>query len=325
MRGNDPMVSPLRYRVCGVTIGSDSPISQLAALREINGSQPLDLRIRRTLPHEPWPSAARWFLSCRLATGTPWLRCAKLNGGYLLRFPKLADFWVEADARTVRYRSRCGMPDDAVHHLLLNQVLPRVLNLQGREAIHATAVLTSFGCCAFIGPTGAGKSTLAASFLFTGYPVLSDDCLGLDRAQGRILAAPAYPGLRLWEPTLEAFGQKEYRWEPIAPESAKRRLVCADHASFPSEPQPLARVYAVLRSDGTEDPVVEPLTCREGFVELLASAFRLDITDRTMLARQFGVLEAVASTVPVRRLHIPNDLGSLPAVRKAILADLEKP
>jgi len=56
---------------------------------------------------------------------------------------------------------------------------------------------------------------------------------------------------------------------------------------------------------------------------LVASLFRLDPTDREMLARQFRFIERILALVAVRRLLLPNALSALPAVRAAIAADLE--
>ena len=56
---------------------------------------------------------------------------------------------------------------------------------------------------------------------------------------------------------------------------------------------------------------------------LVTCAFRLDVTDRAMITRQLEFLERVAACVPVRRLHVPNTLAVLPAVRAVILADIE--
>lgn len=91
----------------------------------------------------------------------------------------------------------------------------------------------------------------------------------------------------------------------------------------------VGRIYCLGRPADTEegnglaDPFIEHLSCREGFMELVVHIFRLDITDRRMLIRQFSFLERVVSRVPVRRFHLPNAFSSLPTAREAILADLE--
>jgi hypothetical protein len=42
-----------------------------------------------------------------------------------------------------------------------------------------------------------------------------------------------------------------------------------------------------------------------------------------MLRRHFQFIVRVATNVPLRRLLIPNDFSALPAVREAVMADLE--
>jgi len=266
-------------------------------------------------------------MSWTLPTGELWLRCAKHDRGYLLRFSDLADFSVDSEGREIIYSAKAETPLETLRHLLLDQVLPLVLNLKGREALHATTILTPRGACAFIGPAGAGKSTLAASFLRAGYPVLSDDCLVLRKNCEHILVAPAYPGLRLWPDTFEALRNVTDRSRLVAHYSSKQRLLPAQTPKdLASGSHPLIRIYSLAREavEVLAEPLIERLTERDGFMELVPSAFRLDITDRTMLARQFSFLEQIVSRVSVRRLHIPNTFASLPAVREPIIKDLKE-
>lgn len=272
--------------------------------------------------------APRWFMSLTRVTGEQWLSCAREPGGYRLRFPGLADFIVSADGREIVCEAMPGIPPVTTRHLLLDQVVPLVLNLRGHEALHATAILTPRGVCAFIGPTGAGKSTLAASFLYSGYPVLSDDCLVLEADEDAILATPAYPGLRLWDDALIALCMNVPHSRPVAHYSLKRRVGVGGNGTFPLERESLACIYAMAKSpepvgEGRLDrATIEDLSLREQFMTVVASLFRLDITDRSMLKRQFEFAVKIISRVPVRRLRLPADFSSLPAVREAILADV---
>jgi hypothetical protein len=216
-----------------------------------------------------------------------------------------------------------------MRHLLLDQVLPLVLTIRGRRALHATAVLTPAGVCAFAGPTGTGKSTLAASWLLAGYPVLGDDCLVLEERDGQVLATPAYPGLRLREDTLKALWNGSGHWRSVAHYTSKRRLIPDGHHSYGyTQTFPVARIYSLVRpaEAGGEGSLVAPrvqrLSPRDRLVELLPFLFHLEVTDRTMLAGHFEFLERVVSHVPVRRLWIPTSFTSLPAVHAAVLLDL---
>lgn len=319
-----------KYRAYGLTLASDTPLPELISVPRGQPDRSPHLRVRLSRRPRRRPTPSRWFMSWTHPAGARWLACARDAGGYLLRFPDLADFSVDVHGREIVCHAGRGTPGETLRHLLLDQVLPLVLNLRGRDALHATAVLTPRGACAFTGPTGAGKSTLAASFLLAGYPVLSDDCLVLGEDAGRIVATPAYPGLRLWGDALAALGQARVRSRPVAHYTSKLRLRHGRTHRVAAR-YPVVRVYALVPPAGASvggepaTPRIERLSRREGLVELIASAFRLDIADRAMLARQFCFLARVASRVPVRRLRIPHDFAALPAVRASILADLGGP
>ena len=319
------------YLVCGLTVASEIPIPELPKAGGAAHAGVADVRVRMGEPGASHDQIPRWFMSLTRPTGEQWLACAKEPGGYRLRFPQLADFLVSADGREIVCEAMPGIPLVTTRHLLLDQVIPLVLNLRGHEALHATAVLTPDGMCAFIGPTGAGKSTLAASFLFSGCPVLSDDCLVLEDSHGAILATPAYPGIRLWDDALVALGDDAPPLQPVAHYSLKRRVGTGGKGTFPLTREPLARIYdlgqpyeSIDRRRNGQAPI-EGMTLRDQFMTLVASLFRLDISDRSMLARQFDFAEKVVSRVPIRRLHLPLGFSSLPAVREAILADLRQP
>ena len=96
-----------------------------------------------------------------VAGGEPWLSCAKTNSGYLLRFNELADFEIDKAGREIICKPRPGIPDVTIQHLLLDQVIPLVINLKGGEALHASAILTRSGVVAFAGPAGSGNPAQA--------------------------------------------------------------------------------------------------------------------------------------------------------------------
>jgi hypothetical protein len=321
----------MRYQVYGLILTSEMTLPELTSATETAPKGGGDLRVRLARRGEALPSTSRWLMSWTLPTGELWLSIAKDEWGYLLQFPELADFSVDVDGREIVCRPEPEIPPHTMRHLLLDQVLPLVLTIRGRKALHATAVLTPAGVCAFTGPTGTGKSTLAASLLLTGYPVLSDDCLVLEAQDGQVLATPAYPGLRLREDTLKAVGNDASHLLSVAHYTSKRRLIPDGHGSyFLTQALPVARIYSLVRpaegegEDGLIAPRVERLSPRDSLVELLPFLFHLDVTDRTMLARHFDFLERVVSHVPVRQLWVPNTFTALPAVHEVILLDLRE-
>jgi hypothetical protein len=124
--------------------------------------------------------------------GTLWTEFHRADGGYLLRFPQLADFLVSADACTVTCIPVPEVPEGTARHLYLNQVLPLVLSKLGKLVFHASAVEIGSHAVAFVGESGRGKSTLAASFAVSGCRFLTDDGLVVEpRYRGASRRCPA--------------------------------------------------------------------------------------------------------------------------------------
>jgi len=270
----------------------------------------------------------QWYRRSRLPRGKTWLRCGKTADGYVLSFAELADFVIDKSGeQIVCCNARGDVSLETIRHLLIDQVLPLVVNLRGHEALHATAVATRRGVCAFTGPAGSGKSTLAASFVLSGNPLVCDDCLALSEGAA-IMALPGYPGLRLWDDSVQALGANSPKLKPVAQYTTKSRL--RNHsrrADFCSTTRRLARIYLLRRARAGKRSArvtIEELAPGDALMGLVKAAYRFDITDRAMLKRQFHFLSRVAQQVPVKRLIMPDDFSALAEVRRIVLQDLSE-
>ena len=319
----------MRYRVCGLTVSSDTPLPELPSAEEKQDGQ-TDLRLRiRDLSSAELPRVGRWVTLDTLDNGQPWLSCARTDSGYLFRVPELADFFIDAVGREIICSAESETSPETLRHLFLDQVLPLVFNLRGRDALHATSVLTAQGR-AHSWVLRARESRLwRRLFQLAGYPVLSDDCLVVKEESEQIIATPGYPGCASGRHARSVPSPGGVVL-PVADYTSKRRITMSGQANeFFAQAQPLIRIYALVRSTGGESdealtaPSIEPMSRGIAFLALVASLFRLDLTDREMLTRQFRFVERILSLVTTRRLLLPNALSALPAVRDAILADLE--
>ena len=314
------------YRVCGLRVSSSIAFPELRALPESEVELRPDMEFAMGNAVSP-PEAEQVVMTTEETDGTPWLTCSRTHEGYRLRFSGLADFAVDRSGHQVSCVAPPQTPPETIRHLFLDHVIPPLLNLRGREALHASAIGIAAGACAFIGMSGQGKSTLASAFHVIGYPILCDDCLVLKDDPDAVLVEPAYPGLRLWDDSRAVFFGSQRSTLPVSHYNHKRRISTPGSDSVCGESFPLRRIYSLLRNDAaqaTTNPVMEPLSIRDAFVELISYAFRLDLSDQAMLLRQMQVFERVANEVPVRRLHLSNDLGMLPAARDLILQDIER-
>ncbi len=266
----------------------------------------------------------RWYHRWRGPDGRDWATFGRVARGYLVRFPRLAEFFVSADATEVRCAPERGVAAPEWRHLFLHQVLPLVIGEHGHLVLHASAVVTPAGAVAFLGGAGQGKSTLAASFWAAGHRLIADDCLRIDERGGRLVAVPSYPGVRLWPAALRRLRLGWDGARASAPASGKV-LVSAPpgRGALARAPVPLARVYVLGRPlPAGARPVarIDPLTPRETMAALVAHLYRLDLGTerREALARDFDRLASVAARLSARRLRLRRGLGALPAVHEAI-------
>src|SRR4051794_2602481 len=78
----------------------------------------------------------------------------------------------------------CAPPDAepwSWQRFLVGRILPWAAVLRGREAFHASAVGVRGRAVAFVGVTGAGKTSLAVQLVARGARFLTDDVLALSR------------------------------------------------------------------------------------------------------------------------------------------------
>jgi len=226
-----------------------------------------------------------------------WARFGETAEGYVVEFPETGTFVIARDGRRIDAQVRPRAPMVTARHLLLNQVLPLVLSRLRPLVLHAGAVATDGAVVAFVGPTGAGKSTLVAACARLGAEVMADDSLVVYPESGGWRAIPSYPAVRLWESAMDHVG-----WDPadaavVAHYSEKRRVV--PHTGgwrFADGARPLTRIL-LLASD------TQPR--RPAAVELFSQVFRLDVRDRSDAVRLFHLVADLAAGVSVARIDQP--------------------
>ena len=276
----------------------------------------VELTIAAAVPQAPRPAA---FHVWGLPDGSPWTEFHREGGRYRLRFPGLADFVVSADATRVRCEPAPGTPDAVVQHLHLNQVLPLALSKQGRLVFHASAVEIDGGAVAFVGMSGRGKSTLAASFAIDGHRFLTDDGLVVEPEGHGFVALPSHPSIRLWRDSEEALIAAGTPAAPPLSYTSKSRFLAGDRLAFCDEPRPLRRVYFL--GDGSSDDVAfRRLTGSEAMIEWVRHSFLLDIEEKPRLASHFDQVAALASEPIHYALDYPRRYDDLARVRAAIVA-----
>jgi hypothetical protein len=252
-----------------------------------------------------------------LPDGTLWLQFARSEDLHWLRFPGLADYQVSPDGLEVVQHAAAGTDETTLEHLFLNQVLPLAQSLQGELVFHASAVALNGGAVAFLGHSGRGKSTLAASFAASGHAFLTDDGLQLDRRDDGYWVEPSHPSIRLWSDSREALVHADAVLSPPVQYTPKSRVLSDDQLAACREPMPLRRVY-FLGEGQADGVVIEPMNPREALIGLVNHSFMLDTSTAQVMARHFDALSRMAALPIFFTLDYPRRYDLLDQVRHAV-------
>lgn len=276
-----------------------------------------ECRLRRDLL-PPSGTATAWDHHWRTPAGAASLSCAKIEGGYRLGVSGLAEFDILADGTEVACRTDGEIPEATLEHLLIDQVLPRMLAFRGRIVLHAGCVASEGGAIAFLGESGSGKSTLCAAFARAGCVLLGDDALVVAPSEGGGFEVfPTYPGLRLLAES-RAHLACAATTSPVAHTTEKRRV------AWPvpdAGPRPLVALYLLdVAREGEDSPRVEAVRGREAVLALVRASFQLHLDEPDRTGALLTRLAALARGVPVRRLVHPRRFEVLPRVIDAVLS-----
>ena len=265
------------------------------------------------------PAGPEWFDIWLTENGAPWVRAQRTPRGYRIRYEGRADFVVDFDSRSIAC-DPLNCPEAMMRHFLMDQVVPLMLSVD-HVVLHASSVVLNGGFAAFVGPGGAGKSTIALALGRAGFAIGADDGLLVEpESDPRTpsvswLATPSYPSLRVWQDSAAV--------APVAasnadePPSAKRQF--CEGFSFFTEPLPLVRLY-VLDPEPSASTCFEPLSPREAVMTLVEQSYRLGLDDRSSLARQLDALSRIARDVPAWRLSSPRRLDAWCDLAAAVAA-----
>lgn len=310
----------IMYAIFDIALDSDIPLPELP---EIETAKTI-ISIRAGKTPDTIPKQPDWFHHWEDPDGEVCISIAKLRDGYLLRFPELADIVLSQCGDSLRYFPQPDIPVESIRHILLDQMIPRILGQRGRLVLHAAAVVMPEGqAIAFLGASGMGKSTLASSFHQNGARLITDDCLLLDEREKQLIAIPNYYGLRLSDDSATAlFGDQSTR-SPVAHYTSKSRLQLPSY----SQPEPEAgrRLNAIFllsdidNNNEQERVHIHPIKGANELMAMIEQTFTLDLSDKPLVARQFNNMgRLISSEVNVYRLEYPRKHEMLPLVRSRI-------
>ena len=211
---------------------------------------------------------------------------------------------------------------ETIQHLFLNQVVPLALSLQKKLVFHASGVEIDNEAIAFVGQSGMGKSTLAASFASHGFRFLADDGLHLEAKTNQYYVYPSHhPSLRLWEDSLNALSLSSSNTALAVSYTPKVRILADQQLAYCDDDRPLRCVY-FLGKGNADQITIEPVSSRDAMIEMVRHSFLLDIQEHATLTHHFKQLTMLAKQPIFFRLDYPRCYEVLSKVQTFILDHL---
>ena len=294
-------------------------VQSTIALPELPGSSSLEAGFRISRLAEPVKTTAplHWDRALTIAPQPGDPRCARVGEAFALSFPGTAEVWIPAPG-DVQVWQHPDASAESIRHVLLDQIMPRVLADAGALVLHGSAAVTPNGACVvLLADSGSGKSTLASAIALAGGELLTDDCFHLSRQGTQSVVIPTYSGLRLWPDSLQAlFGADGARSEPMSHNSAKRRMSspAGGRPSPASGSTPVDAIFVLEPGSDAIGILATPLNPSEACMALVRNSFRLDLGGHKAAHAALAESAHVIDAMPVLSLRYRRDYEMLPAL-----------
>lgn len=233
---------------------------------------------------------------------------------YLLRRAGVATYLVE-DGNRITIAPHDGASQAAIVAFLAGRPFAALAYQRGWLSIHGGAVLGSRGVAVFAAPGGTGKSTLLSALDLAGHHLLSDDAALVRESAGPLFVWPTSQRFRLHPDSAQSLGIDTRTGASVREGFAK---IAIPFTRPVKQPATLDRVFLLRRAGNRA--MIEPLSLVEAVSGLIANINRPALAE--LIRGKSAILEhaaAVARTVPVLRLTIPDQLDRLDEV-SALLA-----
>jgi hypothetical protein len=223
--------------------------------------------------------------------------------GYsLIRIENVADFEIEG-GREIRVWPRNGITQKDIEIYLFGPAWATLCHQRGLLPLHASAIVIKDSIVAFVGHSGAGKSTTAAILNSAGYELYADDILPINFNEDSIPGAwPYLRRLKLHrgpitqlalapqEVVSERLDKEKYFVQPVSTGDNKWRKI--------------ARLYLLDNEmPDTSDILIEPITGAEAVRTIVDQTYHFSFILRTQrFGYHLATCARLASSIPIYRL-----------------------
>lgn len=244
----------------------------------------------------PEVDAVVWEADTVADAGPLGYRVMRVGSDYAVAFPGVAEYRIVGGLDRIEVRAVRGADRAIVELLLGGNVLAALVGLRGECVLHAAAVAVAGKVVLVCGPSGAGKTTLAAALCGAGALLVSDDVVRAEViGTGRVVAYPGTKDLRLRGLAGDLLdgphGVTVDGRRSIRPPSATGAALPVGAVLFPSR-------------EGGEGISATWLSPREALLSLLPMARTIGWTAAVPNSAHFATCAELSRGVPVGRVSV---------------------
>ena len=223
---------------------------------------------------------------------------APAEGGFFLKFQGNPVLWMAGVGTRAEWHALA--PSTIARTQILTWAAPHLVALQGLTVLHASAVEHAGGVSAFVGASGAGKTTLARALRDAGATLVSEDLLVLEGTSARL------GGERVIAEWAEASASADLVVDARDLAISLSTLACL--------PLGVVALLDAARRQG-QALGLEAIGACDALGALLANAFA-EVEDRDVWSRVFVSARVLVEAGLVRRTIVPDGLAQLAAAAR---------
>ncbi len=200
-------------------------------------------------------------------------------------------------------------PEPGADNLLLQgyivgAAMAILLNQRGRLVLHASAVNVFGKGVAFLGASGAGKSSIAAGLMMRGHSLLVDDLVSIDIKTDTAVIYPGFPQLKISKDLAESLDNRDTQLEYMDDLDEKQNYRLMNR--FHQDSIEVKQIYVLELSEGDQLEIQE-LPLQQSVIELVRYSMPTSIAQYDKVAN-FNKCVKLAELTDIYRLVRPLSL-----------------
>jgi hypothetical protein len=237
----------------------------------------------------------------------------------LLSYANIASFLIIQDKQII-VDPVLGVDERLLRLRLLSQALGVILHQRGLLVLHGSAVMLHNSAVVFLGPSGMGKSTTAASLKRKGYSLLADEVVAIDIIGDMPFVFPAFPQLKLLPDVAEHLG---FDPNPMGYDSSTdNKLITRFDSDCIIDPIHLKKIYLLEMGENIE---IRHLRQQNSMIELVRNSYSVvSLKAGVNISSHFSKCTKIAKDISICRAIRSSSLKNLADFAQALDDDIRK-